>query len=130
MRKRGIRRKDDRGAAAVEFALVLIPLMLIIVSMINFGQAFFTQISLDHAAREGVRVAALGGTDYASVATTAANGVTGLGTVTSSAACVTGDASTTKTVTVTVPDTLTFWFPYPGFSTINLQGKGVAKCYT
>ena len=47
--------KDDRGAAAVEFALVLPILLLLLGGIIDFGFAFNTQISLTHAAREGVR---------------------------------------------------------------------------
>ena len=53
----------DRGAAAVELALVLPFLLLLLFGMIDFGRAYNMQLSLTHAAREGARVAALGGTD-------------------------------------------------------------------
>ena len=46
---------SNRGAAAVEFALVLPLLLLLLGGIIDFGFAFNTQISLTHAAREGVR---------------------------------------------------------------------------
>ena len=49
----------DRGAAAVEFALVLLPLVLLVFGIIVFGRAFQIQSSLSMAAREGVRVATL-----------------------------------------------------------------------
>ena len=52
-------RRDDSGAAAVEFALVLPLLVLLVGGIIDFGFAFNAQISLTHAAREGVRVEAL-----------------------------------------------------------------------
>ena len=60
--------KDARGAAAVEFALVLPLLLLLLGGIIDFGFAFNTQISLTHAAREGVRVEALGTGDAVEVA--------------------------------------------------------------
>jgi Flp pilus assembly protein TadG len=53
------RRRDDRGAAAVEFALVLPLLVLLIVGMIQFGFVFNAYITVTHAAREGARMAAV-----------------------------------------------------------------------
>ncbi len=50
----------DSGAAAVEFALLIPLLVLLLGAVVDFGLAFNTQISLTHAAREGVRVEALG----------------------------------------------------------------------
>lgn len=50
------RRSDDRGAAAVEFGLLLPLLMLILGGLIDLGFYFNAQISATHAAREGVRV--------------------------------------------------------------------------
>jgi len=54
------RKRSDRGTAAVEFALVLPVLLLIVFGIIDFGRALNAQISLTGAAREGVRLAALG----------------------------------------------------------------------
>ena len=51
------RRRNERGAAAVEFALVVIPLLLVIGGIINFGVAFANQISLDNAVRQAARAA-------------------------------------------------------------------------
>jgi hypothetical protein len=50
----------EQGAAAVEMALVLPLLLLIVFGIIDFGFAFNAQISLTQATREGVRVGALG----------------------------------------------------------------------
>ena len=50
----------DRGAAAVEFALVLPVLLLILFGIIDFGRALNAQIELTGAAREGARLEALG----------------------------------------------------------------------
>jgi Flp pilus assembly protein TadG len=52
-------RKKDRGAAAVEFALVLPLLFALTLGIIAFGHAFHVQTVLDNAARVGVRVLAL-----------------------------------------------------------------------
>ncbi|MEX5301822.1 TadE/TadG family type IV pilus assembly protein [Kocuria sabuli] len=45
----------ERGAAAVEFALVVPVLLLLLLGIIEFGRAYNTQISLTHAARETAR---------------------------------------------------------------------------
>lgn len=51
------RRRADRGASAVEFALVLPLFLLVIAGVVDFGRAFFTQVILTNAAREGARAA-------------------------------------------------------------------------
>lgn len=47
--------RSERGAAAVEFALVLPVLLALVLGCIEFGRAYNTQISLTHAAREAAR---------------------------------------------------------------------------
>jgi Flp pilus assembly protein TadG len=59
-RRSGGRKIRDRGATAVEFALVLPLLLLLVCGIIDFGRALNAQISLTEAAREGARLAALG----------------------------------------------------------------------
>jgi Flp pilus assembly protein TadG len=66
------RKTSDRGTAAVEFVLVLPVLLLIVFGIIDFGRALNAQISLTGAAREGVRLAALGYPDAAIQARVAA----------------------------------------------------------
>ena len=58
-------REKDSGSAAVEFALVLPFLLLLICGIVDFGRAYNAKITLAHAARESVRVWALGGRDLA-----------------------------------------------------------------
>jgi Flp pilus assembly protein TadG len=53
-------RRDDDGAAAVEFALVSILLFLLLFGIIEFGIGFFTQQGAAAAAREAARRAAVG----------------------------------------------------------------------
>lgn len=54
------RTKAESGAAAVEFALVAVVLFTLLFGMIQFGYTFWEYIQVAHAAREGVRWAALG----------------------------------------------------------------------
>lgn len=51
--------RSERGSAAVEFALILPILLLVLLGIIEFGQVLTTQISLAQAAREGARVMAI-----------------------------------------------------------------------
>jgi Flp pilus assembly protein TadG len=50
---------SQRGAAAVEFALVLPVLLLILLGIVEFSRAYNVQISLTHAARETARYMAI-----------------------------------------------------------------------
>jgi Flp pilus assembly protein TadG len=47
--------KRERGAAAVEFALVVLPLMLIIVTIVSVGFVFNQRLAVTAAAREAIR---------------------------------------------------------------------------
>jgi len=47
--------RRDRGQALVEFALVLLPVLLILVGIIQFGLLFGANVTLTNAAREGAR---------------------------------------------------------------------------
>lgn len=54
--------RDEGGAAAVEFALVVGLLFVILFGIMEFGLAFFEVQNLRSATREGARAAAVGGT--------------------------------------------------------------------
>lgn len=58
---------DSRGASAVEIALVLPLLVMILVGIIAFGTAYNNYLAVSHAAREGARMAAVGTFDEAVV---------------------------------------------------------------
>ncbi|MDR7280000.1 TadE/TadG family type IV pilus assembly protein [Catenuloplanes atrovinosus] len=57
MRLRG--RRADRGATAVETALVLPLLLMVVFAMIDFGRMLNAQIKVTEAAREGARALTL-----------------------------------------------------------------------
>lgn len=59
--------KNQRGASAVEFAIILPILVMILFGMFQFGIAYNNWIALTHAAREGARLAAVGNYDEQTV---------------------------------------------------------------
>lgn len=69
------RRADgDRGAAALEFALVLLPMMLVIWGLISYGFMFTYRQALSQAAGEGARAAVAAPTSSITSAATGAIG--------------------------------------------------------
>ncbi|AUI49655.1 TadE/TadG family type IV pilus assembly protein [Arthrobacter crystallopoietes] len=54
-----MRRQSERGAVAIEFAIVLPVLLILLIGMIEFGRIFSAQIILTNAAREGARTMAI-----------------------------------------------------------------------
>jgi Flp pilus assembly protein TadG len=130
----------DRGAAAVEFALLLPVLLLILFMIIDAGRALNAQITLTEAAREGARLAALGqpNSTVQSSTVAAATGLTGV-TAQVVTACAPG-AGPTSDATVSVSYTFSFVTPIgaiagllggsgPG-SPFVLTAQGVLPCET
>ena len=66
----------EEGAAAVEFALIVGLLMMLVFGMMEYGLAFWQIQSLRAATREGARVAAVGG-DASQVQAAVVNASTG-----------------------------------------------------
>jgi Flp pilus assembly protein TadG len=51
--------KSQRGASAVEFAILIPVIVMLFFAIFEFGIAFNNYIALTHAAREGARLAAV-----------------------------------------------------------------------
>ena len=117
--------RTDRGAALVEFALILPLLVLLVFGIIEFGRGYHTKTTLTHAAREGVRVAALDSGDPVSTVRDAAPNLNAAGisvTVTPSP-CVAG-----QPVTVTVEYDHDYDIPLFGSGTWSFEEQGVMRC--
>ena len=69
-------RKDRRGAAAVEFAVVAPVFFVMVLGMVEFGRIVMVQQVLTTASREGARVAVLDGATAQDVTTQVRNYLT------------------------------------------------------
>lgn len=58
---------NEKGASAVEFAIILPVLVLILFGIFEFGRAYRDYLAITHAAREGARLAAVGNYSEAEV---------------------------------------------------------------
>jgi Flp pilus assembly protein TadG len=123
--------RSERGAAAVEFALVVPLLLLLVVGIAEFGRAYNISATLASAARTGARTMAL--ENNAGAARTATQGAaTGLGLSTSQisispSTCPSPSTGSTTLVTVSVTYPMTFVSGLLG-SSITLKGTGVMRC--
>jgi Flp pilus assembly protein TadG len=122
----------DRGAAAVEFALLLPVLMLVLCGIVDFGRAYNAQVALTQSAREGARLAALGRPDVVSRTQAAAVPLTGVGvSVASCPSGSTGDAVVQTSYSfsfVTPVGALAGFFGSPFSGPLAMTGRGVMRC--
>ena len=130
-------KQKERGAVAVEMAVVLPLLLLILIGTMEFGRVFNVQNSLTQAAREGARHAAIKynkpDLDVAGTALAAAPSLDGLGVAVADNASSCGpDADVQVTTSVTLQSMSGFldagWFGSPGFFPMTLTGVGVMRC--
>ncbi|MHA7143344.1 TadE/TadG family type IV pilus assembly protein [Arthrobacter sp. TmT3-37] len=125
------RLQSERGAVALEMALVLPILLLILVGILEFGRVMNVQISLTHAAREGARHAAIhyddGTMNVTGTALAAAPSLSGLPvTVTSNATACAPNRNVTVTTRVLLPSMSGFL--NAGLFPMDLEGIGVMRC--
>jgi len=111
-------RSHDRGTAAVEFALIMPLLVLLIFAIVDLGRMLNAQIVLTEAAREGARATALGNDPQTHIDAA-------LGGMAATAAIVdctdpTGDASVTLTHA--------FTFLLLGDAGVTLTGHAAMAC--
>lgn len=125
-----VRRSRDRGAAAVEFALILPLLLLVLFAIIDFGRMFNAQITITEAAREGARAVAYGQPAGPRVSA-ATNGLTGVTTTTTACPNANGYAEVKLGYSfefVTPFAVLAEMFGSSPSGTVALQGSGVMTC--
>lgn len=130
-------RTKEKGAVAVEMAILLPLLLLILIGIIEFGRVFNVQISLTQAAREGARHAAIhynkATLDVEGTALGAAPALDGLGVSVADDAdsCSTG-SEVHVTTSVALPSMTGFldagFFGAPGIFPLSLTGVGVMRC--
>jgi Flp pilus assembly protein TadG len=120
----------ERGAAAVEFALVVPLLVLLFIGIVEFSQALSVHARLSAAAREGARVMAL--TSDPAQAITAVHGAVDSLDFPDSQITITPDACPSTDPTATIAMTVIYTQPFaaglPNHNGTKLTGKAVMRC--
>jgi Flp pilus assembly protein TadG len=118
---------SERGAAAVEFAILLPVLLTLVLGTIEFGRAYNAQITLTNAARDGVRVMAIA-KDVVGARTAAKNaaaavssGIPDSDIILSTTICPTG-TQVTLTIKYNLSTITGIAGPFP------MTGRGVMLC--
>jgi len=127
--RRRSHRNDERGAAAVEFALILSVLVVILFGITEFGRVFNELETLNSAAREGARVAAVRGTPdqvQQAVVDAAVDTTIGPGTPTPDKTC--SEDTVGEEVTVSWTQHLTIEIPLLPDLSKDVTIKGVFRC--
>lgn len=113
-------RRNRRGAAVVEFALVAPVFFVMVLGMIEYGRLIMVQQILTNASREGARVAVLDGATTSQV-TTQVTSYLSNASINGATTTVNPDPPTSAgygapvTITVTVSFNQVSWLPTPIF---------------
>lgn len=119
---------SERGAVAVEFALLAPVLVMLLLGIMEFGRAYNAQVTLSSAAREGVRVMAIGNSPDAAraavknAATALRPALTDANISLSSLTCPTG-AQVTLRITYSLTTMTGIAGPFA------MEGRGVMLCH-
>ena len=110
-------RKTRRGAAAVEFAVVLPVFVILVFGMIEYGRMVMVQQVITNASREGARCAVLDGATTSSVQSAVTTYLSNA-QVSGGSTAVTPEPATAAsgdpvTVTVSIPFSAVSWLPSP-----------------
>ena len=130
-----IQKDSERGAAAVEFAILLPVLLLVLIGIMEFGRAYNVQITASNAAREGARYAAVhyadtSGFTLGKAITVVRNAAPTLPVstainVTYSAGSSCGEGKTVKVTVLPPRKWLTGFLPFPA---PQISAVGVMQC--
>ena len=136
-RVQGSRRSSrERGAAAVEFGLLLPVFLMFVGGILDFGRMYNQQILLSNAARDGVRQVvvnqnpASGGWQPTDIQTRIASAASPLSVTSSATAwyCSTSGATLTVTVSLAQPFDYTVLKFMPGLPKPVLKGTATMTC--
>jgi Flp pilus assembly protein TadG len=124
--------RSERGATAVEFALIVPLLIVLVIGIAEFGRAFQVQGTLSAAAREGVRLMALQN-DPAAARAAVRNAAASLNPAITDAQITITPASCPQLNAGSTSVRLTIDYPMPyltGFfgTGVDLTGTGVMRC--
>ena len=114
------RQRRQRGATAVEFAMIAPLLFLMFFSMVEFGRASMALHAMEEAARSGCRIAIVGGATTADVLTEVnailiANGIVGAVSTMDPDPLSNADQWEHITVTITTLYDDLSWLPVPAY---------------
>jgi Flp pilus assembly protein TadG len=130
---------DVRGAAAVEFAIVLPLVLLLVCGIVDVGRMLDRQLTLTNAAREGARWVALGqGNPSTRVASALGGQIPAANVAITWSPCPANPPpSSTTNTTVTLSNTYTLITPLNVISglfgggipgSVTITGQGVMRC--
>ena len=119
--------RSERGAAAVELALVLPVLLILVLGIVEFGRAFQVQATLAAAAREGVRIVALQDDSAAATAAVQAASTSLDPGLSSGNLAIGGCGGGAADATVDISYQLPFLTGFFGTG-IDLTARGVMRC--
>jgi Flp pilus assembly protein TadG len=129
----GARRERERGAAAVEFAILLPVLILLLFGIAQFAIAYNHAQAVHAAAREGARIASLPASTQSDITSRVTSALNGTG-VTSPNVSISPNTNqpclnnTGNPVTVTVTASQSINIPLWNNVTKTLTGKGTFQC--
>lgn len=101
-------RRDERGQALVELALVVPVLLLLVLGIFEFGRLLNAYMTVQHACREGARLGMLGATDAEIEAVVASTAAVSLDTTRLTVGVSPPISARTSGVVMTVSVTYTF----------------------
>lgn len=126
MTKKRIR---DGGAVLVEAALVMPLLILLLVGIVEFGRVWNAQLSLTHAAREGIRHYVVSGDDAGAIDVVNAATTVATSDISFSANCDPEGDNVGTPITLTVEAAVKISIPFwDGSGPFELQGIGTMRC--
>jgi Flp pilus assembly protein TadG len=124
---------NERGAAALELALILPILVLLVFGIIEFGRGYNANVEIQGAVREGARSLSLGGTTSQAESTVqaAASNLTPI-TFSNETTCSPRDGASVppKNATITATYNLSYNIPLFKSGAWTITATGVIRCET